>query len=99
MLPRCVALGLVCFALLPPLPGAEPETRAPQSLPKTASMDYGSVLTYTVGLPEVRGADNTNLALKGMCLRLGTPSGATVCFDTDLLSYYAGWTGGWLDLS
>jgi len=62
-------------------------------------MDYGSMLTYTVGLPEVPGRTNANLALKGVCVRLANAPDSTICFDTDLLRYYAGWSGGWLDLS
>src|SRR6185503_6906596 len=99
MLPRSVALGLVWLASLTALPGAEPGTRAPQSMLKTSTMDYGSVLTYTVGLPEIGAAGNTNLALKGLCIRVGDAGGATLCFDTDLLRYYAGWSRGWLDIS
>jgi len=62
-------------------------------------MDYGSMLTYTVGLRETPGKTNANLALKGVCIRLGPSNAAAICFDTDLLRYYAGWTGGFLDLS
>ncbi len=62
-------------------------------------MDYGSLLTYTVGLPSTPGKTNANLALKGVCIRLGGSNEAAVCFDADLLRYYAGWTGGFLDLS
>jgi glucose/arabinose dehydrogenase len=71
------------------------------SIPGSTSprMDYGSMLTYTVGFPGPDKETNTNLALKGICIRLGETQEATVCFDTDLLRYYAGWTGGFLDLS
>ncbi len=62
-------------------------------------MDYGSMLTYTVGLPLPPGKTNANLALKGICIRLDGQPEANVCFDTDLLRYYAGWTAGFLDLS
>ena len=33
---------------------------------------------------------------KGIALRVGDQGEATVCFDTDLLRYSAGWTGGFL---
>jgi hypothetical protein len=59
-------------------------------------MDYGPFLSYTVQL-----SASTNHAIpKGVTVRLraGTNSGA-VLFDTETLSYAAGWTGGWLDLS
>src|SRR6266567_3455016 len=77
---------------------------AAESIPRPANssltrMDYGSLLTYTVGLPSTPGKTNANLALKGVCIRLGGSNEAAVCFDTDLLRYYAGWTGGFLDLS
>ena len=62
-------------------------------------MDYGSMLTYTVGQPVAPGKTNENLALKGICIRLGSSNEAAICFDTDLLRYYAGWTGGFLDIS
>lgn len=57
------------------------------------------MLTYTVGLPVAPGKTNENLALKGICVRLGSSNEAAICFDTDLLRYYAGWTGGFLDIS
>ncbi|HYV31967.1 MAG TPA: DUF6797 domain-containing protein, partial [Candidatus Binatia bacterium] len=81
---------------------AEDPDSAPVPRPTSsasARMDYGSMLTYTVGLPPVPGKTNANLALKGICIRLGASNEAAVCFDTDLLRYYAGWTGGFLDLS
>jgi glucose/arabinose dehydrogenase len=56
-------------------------------------MDYGPFLSYTV--------QSTNLTVtKAVTVRLtaGTNSG-TIVFDTETLSYAAGWTGGWLDLS
>ena len=81
------------------LAGAEEEPVALASSVAAPRMDYGSMLTYTVGLPVTSGKTNENLALKGVCVRLGGSNEATVCFDTDLLRYYAGWTGGFLDIS
>src|SRR5204863_287947 len=43
--------------------------------PRRAAMDYGSMLTYTVGLRDAPGKSNANIALKGVCIRLG-PSNA-----------------------
>lgn len=106
MAPRWLMVTLLWVAPLGLLRGAavDPDELAPTGVLRKVAMQYGSVLTYTVGLPEaqdVRVPNLTNLALKGMCIRLGDPDQpeATVCFDTDLLRYYAGWTGGWLDLS
>ncbi len=58
-------------------------------------MDYGPYLDYTVQL-----AGTNDCVSKGITvtLRAGTNMGA-VLFDTETLSYAAGWTGGWLDLS
>lgn len=58
-------------------------------------MDYGSFLDYTVQL-----AGTNECVSKGITVQLhaGTNTGA-VLFDTETLSYAAGWTGGWLDLS
>src|SRR5882672_11182142 len=80
-------------------PGAEDEPVTPTPSVTAPRMDYGSMLTYTVGLPSAAGKTNENLALKGVCIRLGGSNEAAVCFDTDLLHYYAGWTGGFLDIS
>jgi len=54
-------------------------------------MDYGPFLTTAVTMPWPQNA----VTPKGIVLKVG--SGA-VCFDTDLLRYAGGWTGGWLDL-
>src|SRR5262245_21947087 len=78
---------------------AEEDPSVPSSPVSAPRMDYGSMLTYTVGLPVSPGKTNENLALKGICVRLGGSNEAAVCFDTDLLRYYAGWTGGFLDIS
>ena len=80
------------------LPGAEDHSVARPGSP-AIRMDYGSMLTYTVGFPEGTNETNANLALKGICIQLGEANQTAVCFDTDLLRYYAGWTGGFLDLS
>src|SRR5262245_18690707 len=87
--------GLVLGAATPPDESAASSPARPRRVP----MDYGSILTYTVGLPSAPGHSNDNLALKGVCLRVGEGGQGAVCFDTDLLRYYAGWTGGFLDLS
>jgi hypothetical protein len=57
--------------------------------------------------PATRPADPSGLGLdvvafKAIAIKVGTMADgapATVCFDTDLISMSAGWTGGFLDLS
>src|SRR6185503_7730074 len=56
-----------------------------------AKMDYGPFLTAAVTMPWPQNA----VTPKGIVLKVGT---GAVCFDTDLLRYAGGWTGGWLDL-
>jgi len=56
-----------------------------------AKMDYGPFLTTAVTMPWPQNA----VTPKGIVLKTGT---GAVCFDTDLLRYAGGWTGGWLDL-
>ena len=36
---------------------------------------------------------------KGIAIRVGKENAATVCFDTDLLRYSAGWSGGFLEMN
>ena len=62
-------------------------------------MDTGPIhsATITAQWPD------KNIAMKGVAVNLGAKFGveglqAGVCFDTDLLRYSAGWTGGFLDL-
>src|SRR5262245_41115245 len=62
-------------------------------------MDYGPFLTYTVSASERAFQRGEYLAMKGIVVKLGSPSEATVCFDTDTLRMAAGWTGGWIDVS
>jgi hypothetical protein len=58
-------------------------------------MNYGPFLGYTVQLAGTNECVNKGITVT---LRAGTNVGA-VLFDTETLSYAAGWTGGWLDLS
>jgi hypothetical protein len=62
-------------------------------------MDYGPFLTSSVTMPGANPEDPAGVVEKGVTVRLGTKDQpAAVCFDTDLLCYRAGWTGGWLKL-
>ncbi|HEY0548862.1 MAG TPA: DUF6797 domain-containing protein [Verrucomicrobiae bacterium] len=58
-------------------------------------MDYGPFLDYTVQVAGTNDCVSKGITVQ---LRAGTNMGA-VLFDTETLSYAAGWTGGWLDLS
>ena len=91
--------GVCAAAMIGIACGADDGSTEVSASIKAPRMDYGSMLTYTVGLPSASGTTNANLALKGICIRLGGSHEAAVCFDTDLLRYYAGWTGGFLDVS
>lgn len=61
-------------------------------------MDYGPFLTASID----SGQPRTNLAYKGIAIRLADAYGGhqneAVVFDTDLLRYSAGWTGGYVAL-
>lgn len=62
-------------------------------------MDYGPFLSSSVTMPGANPEDPAGIVEKGVTVRLGTKDHpAAVCFDTDLLCYRAGWTGGWLKL-
>ncbi len=67
-----------------------------------AEMDYGPFLSASITLPGSDGKHPRAITLKGVVVQVGNRvlgrSPATVCFDTDLLCYSAGWTHGWLKL-
>lgn len=71
---------------------------APKTGQHWMDMDYGPFLTASIEAP----APKTNLAYKGIAIRLANAFGGTrneaVIFDTDLLRYSAGWTGNFLAL-
>ncbi|HKQ37224.1 MAG TPA: DUF6797 domain-containing protein, partial [Verrucomicrobiae bacterium] len=70
---------------------------APQST-RGYQMDYGPFLCYTINCKTSSNAPD-NLVLKGIAIKVGSSNEATVCFDTELMRYAAGWTGGFLNLS
>lgn len=51
--------------------------------------DVGQFLRATIDTPRRRTA-------KALAIKVGVNNEATVCFDTDLLRYAAGWTGGFV---
>ena len=52
--------------------------------------DVGQFLSACIETPEK--------TYKGIAIKLGDQDEAAVCFDTELLRYSAGWTGGFLQL-
>ena len=60
-------------------------------------MEYGPFLTSSVTMFGAHPEKPEGITLKGVTVRLDGGR-AAVCFDTDLLRYSAGWTGGWLKL-
>ncbi|HZO85284.1 MAG TPA: hypothetical protein VFC26_08735, partial [Verrucomicrobiae bacterium] len=56
-------------------------------------MDYGPFLGYTINCKTSSNAAD-NLVLKSIAIKVGASNEATVCFDTELMRYAAGWTGG-----
>jgi hypothetical protein len=62
-------------------------------------MDYGSALSYTINCKVPGSPDADDVVLKGVAVRVNKDPLATICFDTELLRYAAGWTNGFLDIS
>src|SRR3712207_1789357 len=60
-------------------------------------MDYGPFLSSSVTMFDAHPEDPKGITEKGITVKLDGGK-AAVCFDTDLLCYRAGWTGGWLKL-
>lgn len=82
------------FLLLPFSLAGAPQ---PQSI-RGYQMDYGPFLGYTINCKTASNAPD-NLVLKGIAIKVGPTNDATVCFDTELMRYAAGWTGGFLNIS
>src|SRR5688572_6982773 len=80
---------LVLLALLPC-----PTSRAQN---RWDEMEYGPFLSSSVTMFGAHPEKPDGITEKGITVRLGGGR-AAVCFDTDLLCYSAGWTGGWLKL-
>ncbi len=53
-------------------------------------VDVGPIMSGAIHTPHGR-------TLKGIAIKVGDPSQATVCFNTELLGYSAAWTGGFLE--
>jgi len=66
------------------------QTPPPQD-PKWDRMDYGPFLTTALSMPWPKGA----VTPKGVVVKTGA---GAACFDTDLLRYAGGWSGGFLTL-
>ena len=78
------------------------ETKKPK-VSRIDTMALGPFVSYSlgrVGSPDQAKAYATikeAVVLKGISVKLGKSS--AVCFDTDLMRYAVGWTGGFLDFS
>jgi hypothetical protein len=96
---RAIREWTVCIATLV---GLFPAARAADPIAKGTGrgyrMDYGPALGYTINCRNFNENRPDNLALKGLAIQLATNE-ATVCFDTELLRYAAGWSDGFLDIS
>ncbi|RYD62032.1 MAG: hypothetical protein EOP84_35015, partial [Verrucomicrobiaceae bacterium] len=68
--------------------------------PKWEEMDYGPFLSHTINNAQGKTAfdQKGTAANKGIAIKLGKDSEATMVFDTDLLRMAGGWTGGFLKL-
>lgn len=77
---------------------AEPASARPRTGQPWVDMDYGPFLSASIEAPQPA----TNIAYKGIAIRLADAFGGqqneAVVFDTDLLRYSAGWTGGFVAL-
>jgi hypothetical protein len=79
-----------------PKPKPDPYREKLKAEQPWAWMDYGPFISATINAKWPEG----NFAYKGIAIQLGdVESPAAVCFDTDLLRYSAGWTGGFLNLT
>ncbi len=95
---------LILGTLLAIVPGSAMPSRATEPTGRRwLDMHYGPYLTASVESP---GHEERNLAYKGVLVRVGgdvthaagRKEDATLMFDTDLLRYAAGWTGGFLNM-
>ena len=94
---RFLSIPAFVFSLLYCYPPAEAQTGK-----KWLDMNYGPYFSGSVEAP----GPGRNLTYKGLVLRLdgnwtsaaGSPDSATMLFDTDLLRFSAGWTGGLLNM-
>lgn len=92
-------IGLALLALAVPVSATQaPASPQPLTGKPWLDMDYGPFLTASID----SGQPRTNLAYKGIAIRLANAYGGhqneAVVFDTDLLRYSVGWTGGYVAL-
>ena len=100
---RHLLVGMLCaFLTLSLLQAAEKEPAKKKEVKKSRieNMDTGPFMSSTIG--RFVGSDAykgvaDGVVLKGISVKLGKD--AAVVFDTDLMRYAAGWTGGFLDFS
>jgi len=79
------AMALLCLA--GPAPAAQ----------RWNEMDYGPFLTSSVTMHPPNDPETVKgVTVRAITVKVGP--NASVCFDTNLMRYAAGWTGGWLKL-
>ncbi len=96
---------LAAFMLTPalsqdkPKPAEKPKTDKAKEKPKSNARwmktDLGPTFASTFQNLPVKGRSGV---AKGLAIRVGDKGEAGVLFDTDTLSYAAGWTGGFVDI-
>ena len=97
----CVALGVPTPPSLAQRAPVEADTQKTEPPPtqrtKWLEMDYGPFLTTSVARPDpAKPKSPTIAAYKGIAIKLGGDSKASVLFDADLLSM-TGWVGGYVE--
>jgi hypothetical protein len=84
-----ILIGVAASSAAAPAPPAPP----PPSATPWSDMDYGPFMSLTLEAPRPAG----NFAYKGIVVPLKPDRSAAMAFDTDLLRWSAGWTGGFID--
>jgi uncharacterized protein DUF6797 len=89
-----LAGGPIGWALPVPVSVKPPgqTARAPEPPPKWQAMDYGPFISATIKVP----LPQDNVANKGIAIKIGAQGEGTMVFDTDLMRWAGGSTGGFL---
>ena len=103
-LPRFLAVALALGQTISAMGQAEPKTTATTAMKavvdqveadwvdaRWANTEVGPFLASTILMPRGR-------VDKGIAIKVGDKSQATVCFNTELLGYNAAWAGGFLNM-
>ena len=108
-LPAMSALVIFSFGLIAGEPEKQPEPKTdPKPVPKpapkapvrkkldkqAAEMDFGPFLSVSLG-----EGFTSNVAYKGIIVKVNKEKNANICFDTELMRISAAWIGGGLSLA